>query len=578
MDRSVHTAPGWSPAPAIVAALFALALAPALIDHLHFHPDERHYVDAGLMMLETGDWLTPRTSDGGLRLQKPILPYWAAAAGGAVLGPSPFSLRIVFLLAGAVIVWWGSRVAREAWGTSHAAGLTALLLACHPALLISATRSVPDVILSLSIAISMGGFVTLITRGRADWSALLTAYVGGALAILSKGLPGVVFVGYASVFLFFAQPTLVKGEWRRFAVCGGLCGLLGGSWFWVMRLWHGSAMSEQFMLDQIASYRFAEEPLQFAWQALFGVLLLVASFTLLIAPSLRPLIVRRRDVGAFCRQPVSLFLVGWIALFLVCSATINHISLRYVLPAAVPGAILLGGLLTAVEGPLLRRNVRGLAWVSLAFPPAAAVIFVTLRGSTAPALVAIVIVATCGVIAYLYRQMRYTSLIRSASVLTASLLASVLLLGWGAVTSAGPSFGFRVVSALEAELGDAFETTTVTFIGQPAHAARLRVCSGGRLHVRHLFPHEAPLRPNHGVVVTLDGILPQSATAELEARAVPCGFDDLSLTDAWQAFRADSLRAYFLAHQREYQVLQMDAPISAQPQRVADQPQSEAIR
>jgi hypothetical protein len=40
--------------------------------------------------------------------------------------------------------------------------------------------------------------------------------------------------------------------------------------------------------------------------------------------------------------------------------------------------------------------------------------------------------------------------------------------------------------------------------------------------------------------------------------AVPCGFDDLTLSGAWEALRTNSLREYLTAHQRDYQVQQLD--------------------
>lgn len=557
MDRSVQFVPGWNPAPLAFAALFALALSPLLTDHVLFHPDERHYVDGGLAMLQTGDWLTPRTGNGELRLQKPVLAYWVAAIGGAVFSPSPFSLRILFLVMGAAVVWQGARIAREATGSTHAASLTAMLLACQPALLISATRSLPDIVLGLFLSVSLGGFVALLSRGRIDRGPLLAAYLGGALAILAKGLPAIVFVLYGTAFLGWAQRTLVRSEWKRLLAAVVLCGLLGGSWFTLMQWQHGSQLAEQFLADQSAAYRFAAEPWQVPWQGCMSLLILLLSFVLPLSTSLRPLYLRRREVADYCRQPVARFLLGWIALFLGCSACINHVSLRYLLPVVVPGAVLLGSLLSSLEGPLMRRNMRGLAWASLLLIPLAGTLLVALRWTTAPGEVLLVLLGTGGVLCWLHSQLKYTSVLRSTTVLTGSLLTCILLLSWSAAVTGGPSLGHRIAHALSVELGDQFATTEVTFVGEPAHAARLRVCTAGQIKVRHLYPHEAATEPPTGLVIS-DDSWPLSGRS---TTTIPSGYDDLTLSGAWTALRDGDLRGYLERHQRAYHIVRVAAPV-----------------
>ncbi|MCA9053164.1 MAG: glycosyltransferase family 39 protein [Planctomycetaceae bacterium] len=377
MDRSTGWQ-GWIMSPAIIAALFMLALSPLLVDHLLFHPDERHYVDAALQMQETGEWLTPRTADGELRLQKPILAYWFVAAGTSLWDPSPFSTRVLFLLTGGALIWWGARAAWEATGSRAATALTAFMLACHPALIISAVRSLPDVLLGTFVTMSLAGFVAIIARGRADWGPLLTAYLGGALAILAKGSPAIVFVAYGTLYIAYYRRTLFRSQWSRFAVAATLCCALGGSWFAAMHWRYGAELVEQFVVDQGHPYRFASDTLQVLLQGLLIALTLVLSFGLILFPAARPIWNRRRDAAAICSRPVNHFLIGWIGLFLACAACINHVSLRYLLPVAGPTAILLATLIVELEGPRMRRNLRGLAWVSLALIPIAATIVLLL--------------------------------------------------------------------------------------------------------------------------------------------------------------------------------------------------------
>ena len=64
------------------------------------HPDEKHYTDAALIMLESGDLITPRTYTGALRVNKPPGTYWLILASFKTLGVSLFSSRLPSALAG----------------------------------------------------------------------------------------------------------------------------------------------------------------------------------------------------------------------------------------------------------------------------------------------------------------------------------------------------------------------------------------------------------------------------------------------------------------------------------------------
>ena len=103
MDRRVY----------LLALAFALALLPVIATYIHHEPDERHFPDGAMRMLATGDFVTPYTGNGELRLRKPILGYWVQAASFALLGVSPLSARLPYLLQGAAIVVLTAVLARE---------------------------------------------------------------------------------------------------------------------------------------------------------------------------------------------------------------------------------------------------------------------------------------------------------------------------------------------------------------------------------------------------------------------------------------------------------------------------------
>ena len=59
-----------SPPIAWLLICFVLVWVPHTYRYVKHHPDERHYTDAAVAMVQSGDYLTPRTADGGLRLNR----------------------------------------------------------------------------------------------------------------------------------------------------------------------------------------------------------------------------------------------------------------------------------------------------------------------------------------------------------------------------------------------------------------------------------------------------------------------------------------------------------------------------
>lgn len=537
--------------PLLIVAAFAVALSPQLTDHLLFHPDERHYLDGGLEMLSTGDWWTPRTSTGEVRLHKPILAYWCVGAPGLLLEPSPWSTRLLFVLAGAALLCAGWCAAKQATGSDQAALITALLLTTHPAVLLSSTRALPDILLGLFLTISMAGYLAILTRGRADWGPLAAATFGGALAVLAKGLPAVAFVIYATGYLLLRQRAMLWRDWRRIAVLQVAALALPVTWFVLMYVRHGATLGEQFLGDQIGAGRFVSQSSDVLWQLFEAAGTLLASFALAWIVSLRGFWIRRRDLFAICDRPIHHFLLGWIGIYLTACACVNHVSARYLLPIVPALAVILGNLMTELEGPLLRRNLRRLAWIALTLLLACGLITFIVRLQEAP-LTAMWLTALSMAIGYrLWREMRFTSARRALTVATCGLLATMMIASWCLVNDLGPSFGYQLLQALELQHGDRLPEEVV-LIGDPAHASRLRVCSGGRIRVRHVAPVDAPGLPITTAVALLQPVSQLQLPAPVHVVPVPCRVDQIPLERLWQALRAGQMRELLAEYRREY--------------------------
>ena len=177
------------------------AFSPALQDDA----DSTH-AEAAREMFVTGDYVTLHVN--GVRyLEKAPLVYWLVALSYRLFGVNEFATRLpnvltMFLLA-ALVMRWGSR----AFG--DIAGLYAGLFTATAAGFYLFTRIlIPDALLTLLIAASFYFFLSALSEAGAwRWYA---AYACLALAVLTKGLVPLVFVGTTAVVYLAAT-----GEWRR---------------------------------------------------------------------------------------------------------------------------------------------------------------------------------------------------------------------------------------------------------------------------------------------------------------------------------------------------------------------------
>lgn len=344
--------------PELLCLAFLVGIFPLIYRFVLFHPDEIHYVDAGLQMVQSGDYLTPRTAEGLLRFKKPIIPYWFVTSGIHAVGVSPLGIRLVFALAGALLVAVAWRMALTVHGSSLAAIAAAGFTMVHPSLLISAPRAVPDICLALFLAISLLGFLRLAQQQTAGTWPLLCAYGGGALAVLSKGVPALALIVVATAFLLLRRRRLlVHAPWRWATVIAAATAL-GSSWFLMMNQLHGEALRAEFLEDQVGRKRFAASPLQMVLNvpALAGVLVLTFAGPLLILLPHRQQF--KRVVADWMPRAEIQLLLLWCASYLAMASTINSVNIRYLLPLVTPLAVLAGGLAAAVPERLLAASLR----------------------------------------------------------------------------------------------------------------------------------------------------------------------------------------------------------------------------
>ena len=175
---------------------------PGLLDDA----DSTH-AEAAREMVVSGDYVTLHVN--GVRyLEKAPLPYWLVAFSYELFGVSEFSTRLPMVLSvmllGLLAFVWG----RSAFGAGTGIYAALFVYTCAGVYLFTRIL-IPEVLLSLLIAVSLYFFLTALEPGAAAWR-WYAGYALIACGVLTKGLIALVFpCGTAFFFL------LITGDWRR---------------------------------------------------------------------------------------------------------------------------------------------------------------------------------------------------------------------------------------------------------------------------------------------------------------------------------------------------------------------------
>src|SRR3989338_735808 len=164
-------------------------------------PDEGRYAEIPREMVVSGDWVTPRLNELKY-FEKPPLQYWATATAYTLFGEHQWTSRLWTGLtgfAGILLVWFaGLRLfGREA------AGHAALLLSSS--LLYVLMGHINTLDMGVTFFLTSGIVGLLLAQAQTDKTKqrnwMLVAWAGLALAVLSKGLMGLVLPG-AALFIY----------------------------------------------------------------------------------------------------------------------------------------------------------------------------------------------------------------------------------------------------------------------------------------------------------------------------------------------------------------------------------------
>ena len=339
----------------LLLAVFALLWFGNLDYRKLVRPDEGRYAELPRQMAVTGDWLTPRLN-GIKYFEKPPLQYWATAAAYRAFGEHEWTVRLWPALTGfAGVILAGVTAAALFGGT---AGLYAsAVLASSLGYMLVAHIATLDMGFTLFMTLALAGFVLGLTPGRSDAARtrwIYAAWAGMALAVLSKGLAGVVLPLFV-----FGLYVILHWDWKLVArirpITGGLLFLaIAAPWFVLVSLANPEFPSFFFIHEHFARFLTKVHRRAAPWWFFIPILLLgILPWLIAMAGAVRDGL--RRSAEATFHAPR--FLVLWsVAIFLFFSASSSKLP-SYILPIFPALAMLIGWHLTRVGDAGVRWTV-----------------------------------------------------------------------------------------------------------------------------------------------------------------------------------------------------------------------------
>lgn len=465
-----------------VGLLFLLFVAPFSLGALFVAPSEMFYTDAAIRMIGSGDYFTPYF-DEDLRFQKPILTYWWVVAAFQLFGVDYWTSRLPFLLGGLALLWVTYRISLLiSPNQKPKAALSALVLATHPLLILSASRAMPDLPLVLFTTWGAYGALGMLRSRGEKTQYAYQFYLAFALSVATKGIPGLILCALTALFML-VNPFM-RLSWKRvfspFPLMLGL--LVAFGWYAYMYQLHREVFLNEFFNDQVGG-RVIEQAHRF-WVNIRRYLITL----LYAAPFLVLALWRRKKLrGWFSeRAPEEKALVGifmvWLAFFTITAPFFLIFYDRYIFSLIPLQAVLIAGVL--LDLPLPKTDRWG-QWL------AAGLYSFTLLGLPAAFIafwqhwVVWVGLALNGVLGFVFRQLRRWPVQERILWRTALALLGIWLnLGIVLIPVVHPESEKQAADYLTAEYGAALADKNIILVEWKRAAAKFRIGADGRFSFR----------------------------------------------------------------------------------------------
>jgi 4-amino-4-deoxy-L-arabinose transferase-like glycosyltransferase len=539
--------------------LFWLALLPYSVNYLLFHPDERHYTDAGIIMHQTHDYLTPRDADGSPRFLKPILTYWIVAAGFQLFGISPAAARIPFLFLGGLCILVGSLIAHRLFRERRTTLLAAAILSVNPLLILASLASLPDIVQCLLILVSVYGWLGLLTQKFSHADAAC-AFLGAGLAISTKGIPGLILLTYSLAFLFWNPWIRIERRPLSLYAWGFLGAALALAWYLLIVLVHGDVALQKFFGDQLHArvIRHWWKPLaQIPATLFYDIVLIGPSIFILGALSKSRLRSAWQSLPPPTRASLA-YVLGWIVLLIPFLAFVRPFTVRYFQLTVPLVSILFAWIILRGAPGTYRRLCQTFALMLL--PILAAVVVIrfglTEFGLTSPQPL-LMLIFSCLTGLFLLRLLSHNQRTSTAAAITAAQGILAVLLGLFWIIS---PFTIPDQSAEMARFLDRLDIDRTRhdlwYVGKPIMVGKLRMAVRGHTEINSAEAQTLyHLPPDAPVIIALDRIIhDQLDPDEYLSFPISDGWRDLSPFSLITAWTKGNLLDYLRGHREEMRI------------------------
>jgi 4-amino-4-deoxy-L-arabinose transferase-like glycosyltransferase len=229
----------------LAASVFAFSFGLGRLGFLG--PDEPRYAEVAREMFASGDYISTRLC-GCLWFEKPALLYWLSALGYRFFGVNEFAARFPTILVAIATVAMVC-AALNAYGRRGLAVGAALVLATAGIVIAYARVATPDMILTATItAALLSGFQACRSTGRARTIYWTLAFSSTGLAVLAKGLVGIVLVSLILSFWMLVTGKLRTLRWRDSLIGFVAFTIVAGSWYGPVLWRHGWSFVEEFFI------------------------------------------------------------------------------------------------------------------------------------------------------------------------------------------------------------------------------------------------------------------------------------------------------------------------------------------
>ena len=322
-------------------------------DYGFIDPDEGRYSEIPREMIETGDFITPRLNYVKY-FEKPIMHYWLTAASFMAFGQNEFAGRfapVMLGLLGCVITFLlAQRITKD----GRAAIVSAMVLASSVLWYGIARLNITDMTLTFFFTASLYFFrlwVDDVTRKL--W--LIMFYVCMALAVMSKGLIGVVIPGGIAVVYSVLTGQAGKILTRIFSPAAIIIFFaVNAVWFVPVCMANHDFFDFFFVREHFLRYT---TTIHDRWQPFwfFGPVLLAG-----FMPWTGAIVDAFRAIAGKCRlidKKDGIFLGLWFLMPLIFFSMSGSKLVTYILPCFPPLAVLIGSSLASMEGKEFRTFV-----------------------------------------------------------------------------------------------------------------------------------------------------------------------------------------------------------------------------